>query len=199
MIFCRHLAVIFRKQQPLLQLRKSLINSDGQSAFSNGYTLYPGSLQRTENITNRTVTRGTLIILRHSRASIATLIHCYACEYTALGCSETEACLIDPLTALCKCLRYLVHYGCCWFFISLCISTLRAFVRTVASIQLMDRSRESSVGIAMGYGLDGRSSIPGRGKGFFSIPQGLDRPTHPRIQWISGVKWPGREANNSFP
>jgi hypothetical protein len=37
------------------------------------------------------------------------------------------------------------------------------------------RSRGSSVGITTGYGLDGRGSIPGRGKGFVSSPQGPDR------------------------
>jgi hypothetical protein len=31
------------------------------------------------------------------------------------------------------------------------------------------------VGIAMGYGLDGRGSIPGRSKRFFSFPQCPDR------------------------
>jgi hypothetical protein len=34
----------------------------------------------------------------------------------------------------------------------------------------MDVSRDSSVGIATGYGLDGRGSIPGKGKKFFSSP-----------------------------
>jgi hypothetical protein len=47
----------------------------------------------------------------------------------------------------------------------------------------------SSVGIAMGYGLDGWGSIPGRGKNFiFSI---MSRPalgpTQPPIQWVPGV------------
>jgi hypothetical protein len=37
-----------------------------------------------------------------------------------------------------------------------------------------NRSLESSVGIATGYGLDGRGLIPGRGKRFFSIPQRSD-------------------------
>jgi hypothetical protein len=31
-------------------------------------------------------------------------------------------------------------------------------------------SRDSSVGIATSYGLDGRGSIPGTGKRFFSMP-----------------------------
>jgi hypothetical protein len=36
-------------------------------------------------------------------------------------------------------------------------------------------SRFSSAGIATGYGLDGRGSIPGMGNKFFSIPQPRDR------------------------
>jgi hypothetical protein len=36
------------------------------------------------------------------------------------------------------------------------------------------RGRDSSADIVMGYGLDGRSLIPGRGKGFFSTPQRPD-------------------------
>jgi hypothetical protein len=37
------------------------------------------------------------------------------------------------------------------------------------------RGRDSSDGIEMGYGLDGRGSIPGKGKRFFSTSQHLDR------------------------
>jgi hypothetical protein len=71
------------------------------------------------------------------------------------------------------------------------------------------RSRDGSVGIATGYGLDdrgGRSSSPGRVKNFlFSTSS---RPalgsTQPPIQWVPGalspkVKRPGREANHSPP
>jgi hypothetical protein len=36
-------------------------------------------------------------------------------------------------------------------------------------------SRDSSVGIAIGYGLDDRGSIPGRDKIFVSTPKPLDR------------------------
>jgi hypothetical protein len=35
-------------------------------------------------------------------------------------------------------------------------------------------SWDNSVGIAAGYGLDGRGSMPGRGKRFFSTRQRLD-------------------------
>jgi hypothetical protein len=40
-------------------------------------------------------------------------------------------------------------------------------------------SRHSSVGIATGYGLDGRGSIPNKAKGFLSSPQRPDRPWDP--------------------
>jgi hypothetical protein len=63
--------------------------------------------------------------------------------------------------------------------------------------------RESSVGIAMGYGLDGRGSIRGEGKKFFfsSSTPALE-PTHHSIQWVPGVislgvKRPGREVDHS--
>jgi hypothetical protein len=39
-------------------------------------------------------------------------------------------------------------------------------------------SRDRSVGIAMGYRLDGRVSNPSRGKQFFSSSHYPDRPTH---------------------
>jgi hypothetical protein len=158
--------VILRKQQPLLQLRKSLINSDGQSAFKMGYTLYeyPSSLQRTENITNRTVTRGTLIILRHNRAPIATHIHCYACVHT-----------VKPR------LVWLIHWWRCvnaWLWILLGFSSL-CVVHHYAlwCEQWLIYGLWIGAGIAMGYGPDGRSSIPGRGKRFFSIPQ------RPELLW----------------
>jgi hypothetical protein len=65
-------------------------------------------------------------------------------------------------------------------------------------------SRDSSVGIATGYGLDdqgGGSSSPGRVKTFhFSISS---RPslgsTQPPIKWVPGVKGQGREADYSPP
>jgi hypothetical protein len=40
---------------------------------------------------------------------------------------------------------------------------------------LREKGRDSSVGIATGYELDCRGSIPGRGKRFFSPPQRPDR------------------------
>jgi hypothetical protein len=62
---------------------------------------------------------------------------------------------------------------------------------------LLTKSRDSSVGIALGYGLDYRSSIPG-GAGNFSL--------HHRVQNDSesgalslGVKRQVREADHSPP
>jgi hypothetical protein len=67
-------------------------------------------------------------------------------------------------------------------------------------------SRNSSGGIATGYRLDGRGSIPDRGKIFlfstaFRPPL---RPTQPPIQWVPGanftwIKRPRREADHSPP
>jgi hypothetical protein len=50
------------------------------------------------------------------------------------------------------------------------------------------RRRDSSVGIAAGYGLD-RDSIPGRGKIFLSSTESRLAlgPTQPPIQWIPGA------------
>jgi hypothetical protein len=70
-------------------------------------------------------------------------------------------------------------------------------------------SRDSSVGIALGYGLDDRGSrvrFPAR-LGIFhftSASRTALEPTQPPIQWVSGalslgVKRPGREADHSPP
>jgi hypothetical protein len=68
-------------------------------------------------------------------------------------------------------------------------------------LQPVQRSRDSSVSIAIGYGLNGQGSIPGKGKILFSSPQHPDwlGPTQPPIQWVPGalplgVKRPGREV-----
>lgn len=59
------------------------------------------------------------------------------------------------------------------------------------------RSRNSSAGVAMGYGLDGRGSIPDRCK---SVQTGCG-PIQPPVRWVSealslGIKWPRREADH---
>jgi hypothetical protein len=69
----------------------------------------------------------------------------------------------------------------------------------------MSGSRDSSVGIATGYGLDDRggagSSSPGRVKNFhFPISsRPALRSTQPPIKWVPGVKRQGREADHSPP
>jgi hypothetical protein len=51
-------------------------------------------------------------------------------------------------------------------------------------------SRIISVGIATGYRLDCRGSIPGRGKRFFHTPQQPDRlrsPSRSSVKWVLGT------------
>jgi hypothetical protein len=53
-----------------------------------------------------------------------------------------------------------------------------------------ERSRDSSVGTATGYGLDGWGSISSRGKRFFSTPQRPDRlwgPPSLLSNWYCGL------------
>jgi hypothetical protein len=70
------------------------------------------------------------------------------------------------------------------------------------------KSRDSSVGIALGYGLDGRGSrvrFPAGGWEFFPSPPRPERlwgPTQPPVQLVPwglslAVKRPGREAEHS--
>jgi hypothetical protein len=73
-------------------------------------------------------------------------------------------------------------------------------------IYLFCKSRDSSVGRAVGYWLDSRGYTPSRRKIFlFSIAStpGL-RPTQPPLQWVQrtfapGVKRPWHEADHSSP
>jgi hypothetical protein len=55
--------------------------------------------------------------------------------------------------------------------------------------------RDSSVGIATSYGLDGRGKICL----FTIVSRPALGPTQPPIQWILGVKRSGREAGHSSP
>jgi hypothetical protein len=67
--------------------------------------------------------------------------------------------------------------------------------------------RDSSVGIALGYGLDDRGFESRQELGnvlFTTASRPALGPTHPPIQWVIGalslgVKWPEREAYNSSP
>jgi hypothetical protein len=70
-------------------------------------------------------------------------------------------------------------------------------------------NRDSSVGIATGYGFNGRGVEVqvAVGSRIFSSPRRPDRlwgPTQPPIQWVLGalfpaVKWLWREADHSHP
>jgi hypothetical protein len=76
--------------------------------------------------------------------------------------------------------------------------------------QVLSKSRDSSVGIALGYGLHDRGVLGfhfRRGLGIFlftTVSRTAQGPTRPPIQWIlealsPGVKRPGREADHSPP
>jgi hypothetical protein len=81
---------------------------------------------------------------------------------------------------------------------------------SICSSREQRKSRDSSVGIALGYGLDDRGSrvrFPA-GAVNFSLPTTASRtdpgPTQPPIQWVTGalslgVKRPGRESDHSSP
>jgi hypothetical protein len=61
-------------------------------------------------------------------------------------------------------------------------------------------SRNRSIGVATSCGLDGRGSVPGRGKRFFSSPQRrLWGPTRSPNQWVPRVERPECEAGHSPP
>jgi hypothetical protein len=82
-------------------------------------------------------------------------------------------------------------------------------VRAVDPYVIIRMLRDSTFNIlwlATSYGLEGRGSVPGRGKIFlFSIASSpVLGPTQPTIQWVSrslssGLKRPGREADHSPP
>jgi hypothetical protein len=72
------------------------------------------------------------------------------------------------------------------------------------------KSHDSSVGTALGYGLDDQDSKIDSRRGlriflFATASRTALRPTQPPIQWVLpvtlflGVKWPGREADHSLP
>jgi len=59
----------------------------------------------------------------------------------------------------------------------------------------MRGSRDSSVGIATCYGLDGR----GGGRDFPHPSRPALRPTQPPIQWVPGLERPGRGVDHPPP
>jgi hypothetical protein len=77
------------------------------------------------------------------------------------------------------------------------------FIYIVAIVDVDTRSRDSSVGIATCYVLDGRVAIPGRGTILlYSIAsRPALGPTQPPIHWVPGalspgVKQQGRESEH---
>jgi hypothetical protein len=61
-------------------------------------------------------------------------------------------------------------------------------------------SRDSPVGIATGYGLDDRGvgvRVPVGSRIFSMSSRPALGPTEPPIQWLTGVKRPGREADHT--
>jgi hypothetical protein len=63
-------------------------------------------------------------------------------------------------------------------------------------IMKLTESQDSSVGIATGYGLDGRGLEIFL---FDTMSRPALRPTQPPIQWVLGALSPGREADHSPP
>jgi hypothetical protein len=62
----------------------------------------------------------------------------------------------------------------------------------IPSHQNLFLHRDSSEGIATGYALDGRCSIPERGKKYLSFPQRQDLPLERPILQGNGGFFPGR-------
>jgi hypothetical protein len=85
----------------------------------------------------------------------------------------------------------------------MCETMQRTLGHKTRKVTQFKGSRDSSVGIATGYGLDDRGvgvRVP-IGERFFSSPSHSDRPL---IQWVPGalspgVKRQGREADHSPP
>jgi hypothetical protein len=55
------------------------------------------------------------------------------------------------------------------------------------SLRTHTEVKPGQLGIATGYGLEGRALIPGRGKKFYSTMQCPERPTQPPVQWEPAI------------
>jgi hypothetical protein len=86
--------------------------------------------------------------------------------------------------------------------------TVISLYNSLQSVLSSLTNRDSSVGIALGYGRDDRCSrvrFPGRGLGIFlfdNMSRPVLRPTQPPVQWVPGalsfrVNRPGHEADHS--
>jgi hypothetical protein len=76
---------------------------------------------------------------------------------------------------------------------------IKETIQNISSVVLLATSSfilDSSVGIGTGYGVDGRGSIPGKGKRFVSSPQCPDRLWGPPILLCYGYRgrFPGGKA-----
>jgi hypothetical protein len=96
-------------------------------------------------------------------------------------------------------LIYIIMQGTYYIYLCMCDPNYKSYI--------LAESRNSSVSIATGCGLDDRGSYPGGGWEFLSStprPDRLMEPTQPPIQWVPGalslgVNRPGREADHSTP
>jgi hypothetical protein len=63
----------------------------------------------------------------------------------------------------------------------------------MGAVPFPENSRDNSVGIETGYGMDGRGSMPGRGKTFLFCIESRTAmgPTQPLIRLVSGTVSPG--------
>jgi hypothetical protein len=87
-----------------------------------------------------------------------------------------------------------------------CLPLAQSLLRSKIYSELYLHSESGYLSQTTGYGLDGRSSIPGRGKRFLSSPQCPDRLSGSpslvsnghREDLSPGVKWQEREADQAI-
>jgi hypothetical protein len=70
------------------------------------------------------------------------------------------------------------------------------FIKIPIFIYILE-NRDSSVGIATGYGMDGRGSISGRRDSSLPHSPALE-PSQPPIQWVPGVSFPEGKATGAW-
>jgi hypothetical protein len=71
----------------------------------------------------------------------------------------------------------------------------RLFIR----LHLYKSGRDSSVGVATGYGLDGPGIESRWRRDFSHASRPALGPTQPPVRWVPGVKQPGRGADHPPP